>query len=188
MNPIEDMQEDLHWRVSAVEAVGQVIEFWGFKRNQGRVWAHLYLSTSPKSAADLQAELGMSKGAVSMLVRELEYWRVLKKRRRPNQRAWFYSAETDLREMIGRVLKERELHFISGVLETLREAEKGAAEEGVDPVIMARLTKMRIFSEGMKKAMDVFIKGAHLDLRSVMDVFRPKAKTIVSHLKAKRRG
>ena len=31
------------WEQIAIEAVGDVIEFWGFKRNQGRVWALLYL-------------------------------------------------------------------------------------------------------------------------------------------------
>ena len=186
MNVVEQTNEELHWRVSAVEAVGDVIEFWGFKRNQGRMWAHLYLSTSSKSAAELQDELGMSKGSVSMLLRELEYWRVLKKTRKPDRRAWLYSAETNLKEMISRVLKERELHFIAGVSETLKKVEREAKAEGVDPAILSRLTKMRIFSDGMKKAMDLFITGAQLDLRSVMDVFRP-SKTIAMHFKTKRR-
>jgi DNA-binding transcriptional regulator GbsR (MarR family) len=186
MNSLEHSSDELHWRVSAVEAVGNVIEFWGFKRNQGRMWAHLYLSTSPKSAAELQDELGMSKGSVSMLLRELEYWRVLKKTRQPTRRAWLYSAETNLKEMIGRVLKERELHFISEVSETLRQAEKDAKAEGIDPKILSRLTKMRIFSDGMKTAMDVFITGAQLDLRSVMEVFRP-SKSIAARFKTKRR-
>ncbi len=185
MNFLEHAVE-LDWRHSTIEAVGDVIEFWGFKRNQGRVWAHLYLSTSPKSAAELQDELGMSKGAVSMLLRDLEYWRVLKKTRIPNRRAWLYSPETNLKEMIGRVLRERELHFISEVSETLKKAEADAKAEGVDPIIVSRLTKMRIFADGMKKAMDLFITGAQLDLRSVMDVFRP-TKAIVAHFKTKRR-
>ena len=186
MNTAERSTEDLHWRVSAVEAVGDVIEFWGFKRNQGRLWAHLYLSTSSKSAAELQDELGMSKGSVSMLLRELEYWRVLKKTRIPNRRAWLYTADTNLKEMISRVLRERELHFIAEVSETLKKAENDAKEEGIDPVILQRLTKMRIFSDGMRKAMDLFITGAQLDLRSVMDVFRP-TKSIAARFKTKRR-
>ena len=31
------------WESLAIDAVGNVIEFWGFKHNQGRVWAVLYL-------------------------------------------------------------------------------------------------------------------------------------------------
>lgn len=181
----ENYEED--WHALAVEAVGKVIEFWGFKRNQGRLWAHLYLSTDPKSASELQAELGMSKGSVSMLVRELEYWRVLKKTRLPNQRAWSYSAENNLKEMIGRVLEERELRFISKVSEELKRAEELALEEGIDPVILSRLTKMRIFAEGMKKATHLFITGAQLDLRTALDLFKNTPRTMRSRLQKKGR-
>ena len=34
--------------------VGRLIEFWGFKRNMGRVWAVLYLSPEPLTAQDLR--------------------------------------------------------------------------------------------------------------------------------------
>ena len=29
------------------DVVGRLIEFWGFKRNMGRIWAVLYLSPEP---------------------------------------------------------------------------------------------------------------------------------------------
>ena len=58
-----------HWESVAVDAVGNFIEFWGFKRNQGRVWALLYLRDAALDAQELQDELGLSKGAVSMIVR-----------------------------------------------------------------------------------------------------------------------
>ena len=51
------------WEAMATDAVGQVIEFWGFKRNHGRVWALLYLRDEPLSAAHIEEELALSKGA-----------------------------------------------------------------------------------------------------------------------------
>ncbi len=45
------------WEALAVDAVGGVIEFWGFKRNQGRLWALLYLRDVALSATELQTEL-----------------------------------------------------------------------------------------------------------------------------------
>jgi DNA-binding transcriptional regulator GbsR (MarR family) len=60
------------WEALAIDAVGNVIEFWGFKHNQGRVWAVLYLRGMSMTATQLEEELGLSKGAVSMLVRDLE--------------------------------------------------------------------------------------------------------------------
>ena len=32
------------WFAEAVSVVGEVIGFWGFKENHGRIWAFLYLS------------------------------------------------------------------------------------------------------------------------------------------------
>ena len=48
------------------DVVGRLIEFWGFKRNMGRIWAVLYLSPEPLSAEDLRQLLQLSSGAVSM--------------------------------------------------------------------------------------------------------------------------
>ena len=60
-----------------MDAVGNVIEFWGFKRNQGRVWALLYLRGEPLTAGEIERELELSKGGVSMLLRDLERWGVI---------------------------------------------------------------------------------------------------------------
>ena len=54
------------------DAIGRLIEFWGFKRNMGRVWAVLYLSETPLTARDLQERLSLSVGAVSMTVSALK--------------------------------------------------------------------------------------------------------------------
>ena len=35
------------------DIVGRIIEFWGFKRNMGRVWAVLYLSHEPLTAQEV---------------------------------------------------------------------------------------------------------------------------------------
>src|SRR5262249_20190757 len=56
------------------DIVGRLIEFWGFKRNMGRVWAVLYLSPEPLTAQDLRELLRLSSGAVSMILSELSRW------------------------------------------------------------------------------------------------------------------
>ena len=49
------------------DVVGRLIQFWGFKRNMGRVWTVLYLSPDPLSAEDLRNALGLSSGAVDAI-------------------------------------------------------------------------------------------------------------------------
>ena len=41
------------WETLVLESVGRVIEYWGFKRNHGRLWALLYIMDAPMNAADL---------------------------------------------------------------------------------------------------------------------------------------
>jgi DNA-binding transcriptional regulator GbsR (MarR family) len=179
---------DPDWRELAVEAVGNVIEFWGFKRSQGRVWAYLYLAGEPQSAAQLQAALGMSKGSVSMIIRELEYWKVITRSRRAGDRSWRYVAKIDMRDMIARVLRERELEFIERVCEDLAEAERIAKEEGEPKEVLERLQRMRIFADGMKRAIDLFITGANLDLRQTIDVFKSAPQSLANRLMPNRRS
>ena len=107
-----------------------------------------------------------------MLLRELEYWKVVKRVRLQNERAWHFVACDDLRSMISRVLRERESTLIDSVCEDLREAEALAIEAGAPAEIQQRLKKMVLFSEGMRKAIDVFISGANLDIRKSIDSFR----------------
>jgi HTH-type transcriptional regulator, glycine betaine synthesis regulator len=152
------------WEGLVVDAVGNVIEFWGFKRNQGRVWALLYLRGRPLSAAEIQEELGISKGAVSMVTRELEGWGVVRRARAPADAVWRFIAEVDLMRMIRRVLKERESSLVSRVREDLEHAERLAKDARVPAEVMQRVKRMRTLAAMMDKALHVFLETARLDV------------------------
>lgn len=158
------------WESLATGAVGTVIEFWGFKANHGRVWAALYLRDKAMSAAELQATLGLSKGAVSMVTRELEGWGVVRRVRPPNSDAWHFEAETDLLKMVGRVISEREARFIERIEHDLEEAERLAARAGVDKAVLLRLSRMRSLAHRARQAVNAFITTARLDFRGVSDL------------------
>src|SRR5580692_7327072 len=88
------------------DVIGRLIEFWGFKRNMGRVWSVLYLSPAPLSAEDLRHLLKLSSGAVSMTLSELSRWGVVRKVWVQGERRDFYAAEVQLWRMISRVFNE----------------------------------------------------------------------------------
>lgn len=158
------------WEALVVDAVGSVIDFWQFKRNQGRVWALLYLRGRAMSSMELQESLGLSKGGVSMLVRELEQWGVVRRVRAPRDEVWRYAAETDLMKMIGRVISERENGLVRGVKEDLGHALDMAKKEGVDPLVLARLRRMKTLADVMDKALAVFLQTARFDVHAALDV------------------
>jgi HTH-type transcriptional regulator, glycine betaine synthesis regulator len=112
------------------DAVGALMESWGFKRNMGRMWALLYLESVPLSAADIGERLELSSGAVSMLLAELQQWGAVKKTWLPGERRDFYEAETNIWKPVSRVFRERELRWIQTALE---EFEAVRAELGTTP-------------------------------------------------------
>jgi len=153
------------WEALAVDAVGSVIDFWNFKRNHGRVWALLYLRDRALTAAELQEALGLSKGAVSMLVRELEQWGVVTRARSTSAEAQRFVAETDLMKMLGRVLSAREAGLVASVKQDLEEAESLARSElALDRAVLDRLRRMRSLATMVDRALRLFLTTARLDL------------------------
>jgi DNA-binding transcriptional regulator GbsR (MarR family) len=118
-----------------VDAVGGLIEFWGFRRAMGRMWAVLYLTPQPLSAAELGERLAMSTGAVSMTLSELVHWGVVKKSWVPGDRKDYYEPETSIWKMVSRVFRERELAQIRAAIDIFQQMlaeigkQRGTGEE-----------------------------------------------------------
>jgi len=91
------------------DAVGRLMEFWGFKRHMGRIWTVLYLSDEPLGATELRDKLQLSAGSVSMAMNDLLRWGVVKKIWVHGQRRDYFVAESNLWKMVSRVFREREL-------------------------------------------------------------------------------
>ena len=122
------------------DVVGRLIEFWGFKRNMGRIWSVLYLSPEPLSAEDLRQALKLSSGAVSMTLNELSRWGVVRKVWVQGERKDFYAAEVQLWRMISRVFSEREKTEIVMAIEAFEEAlaDVSKLRHSTDPKTRAR--------------------------------------------------
>jgi len=114
--------------LEVADTIGRLMEFWGFKRPMGRIWALLYLTPEPLGASEVGEQLRMSAGAVSMALSELVKWGAVKKTWRPGERRDFYEAETGVGKLVQRVLRERELTLIQKFAETLEAAELDLAE------------------------------------------------------------
>lgn len=122
------------------DAVGRLIEFWGFKRHMGRIWTLLYLSDEPLTAQELQDKLQLSAGSVSMATAELLRWGVIKKLWIHGQRRDYFTAESNLWKMISRVFRERELVEVLEAISAMERALSSLDEKlaSPDPKIVAR--------------------------------------------------
>lgn len=155
------------WEDRVADAIGAVIASWGFKHNQGRVWAVLFLRGVPFSAQDVGEELGLSKGAVSMILRELEGWGVVHRVRVRRARAWHFVAEHDFLQMIRNVVTKREGRLLEHVSRELTEAEGVArADTDASPEALARVSRLRAAAGLMNAALARFLDSGQIDLAS----------------------
>lgn len=159
----------------ACEAVGTIVELWGFKRVLGMVWTFLYLSPKALSAQDLRTGLGISSGLVSMVLQELVRWGVVHKEPTPGERKEYYTAERNVWRPISKVLRERELYQVSNTLERLREVES-ELESGTDSeddakrVAADRLAELIQVGELAFNMLDQFVSLGVLDIRDLRSV------------------
>lgn len=114
----------------ACEAVGRVMELWGFKRIHGMVWTYIYLSARPVSALDVKTGLGISTGLVSMTLADLQRWGVVHRRSPPNERRDYFEAEANIWRPILKVLREREFYQMSATVEALKAHQHVLATGG----------------------------------------------------------
>ena len=125
--------------LTVADAVGELMELWGFRRQLGRLWAVLFLSERPLAAPDLCDRLRISTGLLSMSLAELRRWGVVRSVPVPGDRKEHFEAETNIWAMVRRVLAERERRAIDSALTTVEAAlrdVKGALAD-VDPEVKA---------------------------------------------------
>ncbi len=160
------------------DAVGDLMELWGFKRQLGRIWAVLFLSPVPLTAPELSARLQVSSGLLSMGLQELRHWGVVRGVYLPGQRKKHFEAETDIWRMVRRVFEERERKAIESAVESLLDALANvkAAALDTDPAVrsVAHFQRKRI-----EQLVDLSRMGLGL-LRALLDT----AKVNLAPLKA----
>ena len=172
-----DEEELWESEVLVSDSIGRLIEFWGFKRNMGRLWAILYLSDRPLSAPEIQDRLQLSSGAVSMTLNELTRWGVVKKVWLQGERRDHYTAEGNFWKMISRVFNERERVEILDAIDIMEDAIQFLKDKAKEPEdrSRARFQQERIhelldLARLGKQLLDALIKDAKVDGSPLMKV------------------
>jgi DNA-binding transcriptional regulator GbsR (MarR family) len=155
------------------DAIGRLMEFWGFKRHMGRIWTVLYLRDEPLSAADLRDKLQLSAGSVSMALNELARWGVVRKIWLHGQRREFFAAESNLWKMVSRVFRERELVEMEGALAALDEKLRNG-----DPATRVRAETQRA---RIQRLLDLAVLGRRL-LEGLLETARLDALPLTKFL------
>lgn len=106
----------------AADTMGELIAFWGFKASMGRIWTLLYLSPEPMPADVIVQRTGLSAGAVSMALAELQQWGIVDRAVQSGERKRHFKAETDVWGIVRRIIRERELRLVGRSVQRFSEA------------------------------------------------------------------
>ena len=106
---------------SFVMHFGEMGSRWGFNRTVGQLLALLVIHEDPLNAEDLASALSISRGNVSMGLKELQSWQLVKPIHIPGDRKEYYTTSGDIWDMGKRVLEERRKREIDPTLSMLRD-------------------------------------------------------------------
>lgn len=101
---------------------GEMGSRWGFNRTIGQIMGLLIMSEEPLSAVTLSDELNISRGNVSMGIKELQSWRLVSVHHKPGDRKDYYQPAGDIWELANRVFEERRKREMDPTLSMLRSA------------------------------------------------------------------
>lgn len=159
--------------LAVADAVGSLMELWGFRRQLGRVWGVLFLSDRPLAAPELCDRLQISTGLLSMSLSELRRWGVVRPVEIPGDRKEHFEAETNVWKLVTRVLREREKRAVEDALALFERAlqDLHAALADVDPAVKAqarfkarRLEVLADLSRAALTVLRVLVDSARADV------------------------
>ncbi len=119
------------------ELGGRLSEDMGLGRVVGEILAYLYFRPGEKTASDIETDLGLSKGAVSVAVRQLENLGLVRRTRKKGERKNFYRTADNiavaLRQGILRFIRQKlelmevELDHVDGYVRESESADRDLA-------------------------------------------------------------
>jgi DNA-binding transcriptional regulator GbsR (MarR family) len=131
-----------------IQGISRITHFWGFPKAMGAIFGVVYLSIEPITLDELVKQIGISKGAVSTNIRNLERLGIVHKKLILGDRKDYYIAETDFWKIVKGILREREKnefnHAIMAVGESIEILEKDS--EKTEDLVKLNFYKERMLS------------------------------------------
>ena len=106
-----------------IDAWGVLGTSWGINKAMAQLFALLLISPRPLSVEEMMEELEISRGNVSMNLRALMDWNLVKKTLKKGQRKEFYYTEDDFWSLARIVAAERRKREVAPILDLLEELE-----------------------------------------------------------------
>ncbi|WP_298924841.1 GbsR/MarR family transcriptional regulator [uncultured Ramlibacter sp.] len=109
---------------------GEMGSRWGINRTVGQIYALIFISQRALNADEIAETLEFSRSNVSMGLKELQSWRLVRLKHQPGDRREYFEAPADVWEIFRVLAEERRRREIEPTLSMLRMAllEEPASE------------------------------------------------------------
>ena len=121
---------------------GEMGSRWGINRTVGQIYALLYVSNRPLNADEIAEHLQFSRSNVSMGLKELQSWRLVKLLHQPNDRREYFEPPKDVWDIFKALLEERRRREVEPTLSMLRDALLESAASEADQYAQQRMREM----------------------------------------------
>jgi len=131
----------LHW--------GEMGNKWGINRSVAQIHALLYLAGTALTADEIVTHLEIARSNVSMSLKELSGWGLIRTVHRTGDRKEHFETHYDVWELFRIIMIERQKREIDPTVRILEECvdESAANEAKADPERHARLVAMQDFMQ-----------------------------------------
>jgi DNA-binding transcriptional regulator GbsR (MarR family) len=145
---------------------------------QGRIFGLLYMRPEPLSLDEITDELQQSKSNVSVQIRGLVDWQLVRQVRIAGSRKDHYVAATDFWRVMQEILERRFRWNLRQVLATVEEAERGinagrgektGARGRADEFARGRLNAMRDYFLAVDAGLGAFSRGEPMAPEAMRD-------------------
>ena len=133
---------------------GEMGSRWGVNRTVGQIYALLFVAAKPLNADEVGEALAFSRSNVSMGLKELQSWGLVKLIHLPNDRREYFQAPDDVWAIFRTLAAERRKREIDPTLSMLRDALMEQPSVAEDIHAQARMRQMHEFIERMTDWLD----------------------------------
>jgi len=153
-------------RDEMIAGLGKLTDFFGFSPVMGHLYGALLMSPEPLSLDELEEIVDKSKASVSMNMRALERWNMVREVWVKGDRRKYYEAEGDLWKIIRSVIESRERREVGIAIDVL--SDSAARLEDAQPNLTG---EERILAEHYLKRvedMQLFFTFAQFALETIL--------------------
>lgn len=121
---------------------GEMGSRWGINRTVGQIYALLYISPEPLNADEICESLGFSRSNVSMGLKELDAWNLIRMKHLPGDRREYYGVPDDIWEIVRTLVEQRRKREIEPTLTMLRDILLENAATKQDKFAQSKMQEM----------------------------------------------